>query len=78
MFYNWKYEFSGNPVVQPNQQIVVLPNFGNQPIVVQIFTNGNVMASNSNVMVPNSNVDGTYQPEKVTDEPPQYKNLIIE
>ena len=31
------------------------------------------MVRNSNVMVPNANVDGSYQPEKVTDEPPQYK-----
>jgi len=68
----------GNSVVQPNQQIVVQPSFGNQPIVIQIFANGNEMVSKSNIMVPNSNVDGAYQPEKVTDEPPQYKNLIIE
>ena len=26
-------------------------------------------------MVPNSNVDGSYQSEKICDEPPQYKFL---
>ena len=64
-------QFLGNSDIKPNQQIVVQPSFGNQPVIIQIFPNGNVM-------VPSSNVNGFYQTEKISDEPPQYKNIVIE
>ena len=64
-------QFLGNSGIQPNQQIVVQPSFGNQPVTIQICPNGNVM-------VQKSNVDGFYQQEKISDQPPQYKNIITE
>ena len=55
-------------------------SFGNQPVVIQIFSSANVMVPGSNLMVPGSNLmvpsvkaDGDFQPGNVTDQPPQYK-----
>ena len=66
-------------VVPQNQQFVVQPNFGNQPVVLQMVPggsvmvpSGNVMVPGSNIMVPNANVNVAYQQEKV-DVPPQYE-----
>jgi len=61
----------GNSYIQPNKQIVVQPNFGNQPVTIQIFPNGNVI-------VPNSNVDSFYEQDKISDDPPQYRNIVTE
>lgn len=66
-------------VVPQNQQFVVQPNFGNQPVVVQMVPSGSVMVPSGNIMVPDSNVlvtnasvNAAYQPEKV-DVPLQYE-----
>lgn len=61
-----------NLVVPQNQQFVVQPNFGNQPVVLQMVPGGSVMVPGSNIMVPNANVNVAYQQEKV-DVPPQYE-----
>ena len=56
-------------------------SFRNQPVIIQIFPSANVMVPGSNVMVPcanemvpNTNVNGDFQPEKISDQPPQYKD----
>ena len=51
---------------------MVQPNFGNQPVVLQMVPSGSVMVPGSNIMVPNANVNVAYQQEKV-DVPPQYE-----
>ena len=48
-------------------------SFGNQPVVIQIFSSANVMVPGSNLMVPSVKPDGDFQPENVADQPPQYK-----
>jgi len=63
------------------QQLVSQLSFGNQPVVIQIFPSAHVMFPGSNLMVPvanemvqNANENGDFYPEKVSDQPPQYKN----
>ena len=53
----------------------------NQPVVIQIFPSAHVMFPGYNLMVPvanemvqNANENGDFYPEKVSDQPPQYKN----
>jgi len=65
------------------KQLVSQLSFGNQPVVIQIFPSAhvmvpgcNVMVPSANEMVPNADVNGDFYLEKVSDQPPQYKDQV--